>query len=785
MSMKTTVLLLVVVIGLGAIAWKAGVFSPQTDTTDDTETPRSTQSGAPLYEPAIEEVTAITIERAGRGSMAFEKRDDTWYITSPVQQKATSWQVDSLTRTITGLRVLESFAPGTDGIDLAAAGLDSPRMTITFTGDGKQRTIRVGKNVIASDMTYVQAGDDTNIRVVDKNLTEQIKSDIDEYRDKKLMDFDTAQATAVTFTTNDTTYQLVKSDGGWVIESPIRTPADGEKISTMLSDINNLRAQGFANADAADADMYGLDPAQVLITITCTETVEPEPDDTDTTDTQPAEPKAPETITTRHTLRVGSLATVGDKVGYVSPGDADWIATITQANYDKLQPNLDEWRQTTLADINAAQVIKIELAGQGRAITLEKQGPAWMITKPDKIDADDAHVSLLIESINQLEATRFIDNPSDDYKAEGLDTPEWTVSIYRQGQLEPVIIELGSTSGTGLYRHVRRSGQTSVAAVPESDAAKIIVTLDDLRDRQVFSFNQFDATELDVSRGDNAATYHLIRDESTQNWQMISPEQGTHDNAVVMELVKQLSSLKVDSYVESLPTADDDTNVTEITVTVQPPDKAATDTAPANDPTESKPTYYTAKVFSHGGKYYVSVTKSSGAVVPDMSADGTISESVYNKLTAELLDRSVGAPMATDDVTEIAITNTSGAMTFARSSDGEDETTWNLVQDTLVDVDSGAVTDAINAARNLEATRFTALQADEQTLADYGLNSPAIAVELRTGTAGIWRLLISASDDNIRHATVAGTGRVFTIDTDDANQWTGTVRDFIADDSEE
>src|SRR3954469_20630948 len=99
MNFKTTVILLVLLLGVGTYVVIDRLASRNRDGVEAVENPRR------LFDVKDkDDVTSLTIKPADGGEIRLEKQaDNKWKMTKPVEAPAESWQVDGLVRELVEL----------------------------------------------------------------------------------------------------------------------------------------------------------------------------------------------------------------------------------------------------------------------------------------------------------------------------------------------------------------------------------------------------------------------------------------------------------------------------------------------------------------------------------------------------------------------------------------------------------------------------------------------------------------------------------------------------------
>ena len=105
----------------------------------------------PLLEFTAERIERITVERPGQEQLAFERREDQWWMTAPAQGLANAVLIRPIPR-LAEARCAPSYAVA--GVDLPRLRLDPPRLRLWLNG----REIHFGDTTPTDGQRYLRIG---------------------------------------------------------------------------------------------------------------------------------------------------------------------------------------------------------------------------------------------------------------------------------------------------------------------------------------------------------------------------------------------------------------------------------------------------------------------------------------------------------------------------------------------------------------------------------------------------------------------------------------------------
>ncbi|HSW45711.1 MAG TPA: DUF4340 domain-containing protein [Phycisphaerae bacterium] len=828
MNTRTTALLALVCVAVFAyLLFVVKPFGPPVVT----EKPQ--KADKTLLDPKPEGTDRVEVSRRDGKSFVFVRdgKED-WKLDAPIQAPASKFEVDALVEAVTGMKVGEQFDKGDKRRPSeVVSGLDKPLGVMKLLKEGKlQAEVKIGSRVPTGKGNYVQlAGGDT-IHISDADLSQHFTGKrIEDYRDKRVLKFEFADIQRVKVEGMQN-YELVKADGDqWMIESPVRTPADKGKADGMVRPLTNLRADEFLDDEPASTKLYGLDSPRLRITVETRRTIpaKAQPGDPDT---QPADTQ-PTVETKTYVLSVGGSADLQAKEGsfYAQVNDSPSVFTLRQDTLKSISPTLTDIRDKAIVRIEADRVRKVEATTPEGAMTLigGEQGQ-WRFS--DGTEADDALVNDLVKAIGDLKATDFVD-PGKELLVLDWEKPRARYVLTQEGQLNPVTVLVGPASASGKMVYVRNPAQEGVAAVPEASVAGLLQPPVSYRDRSVLSFNKEDVVELRTYRTDMPFPPERVV-KADGKWLMIEPVQGPADEDSVRNLIQDLASLPAKQVVSIGDKAKFglDKPTVIVSVTLKAPGAAP---APTETPAAGPPATTPASLPASGPERDVAILKqlieyqetnpeenpkatemlkdmlaqklasmpADAAAIPPAPkgkvyelhmtyrdnkvygclADGDVvyelDEKVYDDARVELYQQQV-LKFDPADVIQLAFRSKGIGITVSKAGDQ-----WKYLEDPMVQVDALKVTDVLNAFKDLKTYRYADFNATD--LGKYGLagdDVDRVSFSMKDGSRiEVLVSQMSPPTDQVktsRYAMIAGDTKVFQLHPDQAGKFRQRVEDF-------
>ena len=560
-------------------------------------------------------------------------------------------------------------------------------------------------------------------------------------------------------------FTLVKSDGQWVVEAPIKARAAQAKASTLVSSLANMRVQNFVEDDAKNLRIYGLDKPQTVVAITTETKTLKEPTTQEANVEGPVEPQFD--IESR-TVRVAFGATVDGKVFARLPDEPQAVVfQVSESILKNVAPELQELRDKRVTPIATSAVNRVVVRQGEQAIELLKSEGSWRIadaSAPEaSSEAEFAAVDDLLKAVRDLNAVGFEDQVSPAF---GLSSPRVTIELTAEGKIGTVTLAIGGAtpSKTGVY--VLNEGDGHVSVVSAESVDPLLISPHAFMSRDLLKVARIWARKIELVRPDQSFTLEL----DAGAWHFVAPVKGVALSPAVETVFADLANLRGRRVVGLSAEAASyglDKPAIRLSITSEPPPKPEPTSQPAEAPaTPLVPqTVQTLFINKHtDDKVY--------AMVEGAATICEIDGKVYDDLNVEFFDPKV----VSVDPSQIRRLAYGGKSAFEFNKSGD---AWKLKGEPSFPVNEGKITEVLNTLRDLRAQSF--VRYNDAVLSEFGLGEPAleITVQNEAGESTTVKFAKTGSSDADRYA-VASTAadRVFLVTTAEVEKLTKTVGNF-------
>lgn len=357
-----------------------------------------------------DKVDAITIKNS-EGKIELRRGEGgQWSLTEPVKDRADTLAISQLFTTAESLHhdaVIGNEKKGAERDELKEYGLTNSETKLKLAGKERTFELLIGKDAAVEGKVYVKVGGENPVYVVGKDLKDQISKKVDDFRDRKLTDVNTARVNKVTIKSAAGEIELEKKDLHWSLMKPLRARGDDARIGDLVSQAATARIEAFIR-DAANPSAYGLQEPRATISLW-------------------SEDEARASV-----LELGAHAkdTDKDKV-YAKSSSRDGVVLLSQTIDNLIDTKPNDLRDKNLVRVEADIVDRLTIEGQGKEkIVLARKGESWV----RKVGASDLEIDVAaarraLDAVRTQPVSAFVSDVAADLGKYGLDQPRLKVTL--------------------------------------------------------------------------------------------------------------------------------------------------------------------------------------------------------------------------------------------------------------------------------------------------------------------------------------------------------------------
>jgi hypothetical protein len=556
---KTTVVLLVVVLGLGLFI---KFYESKRPGTEDAETRAKN-----VINIERDKIDGILIQN-GDDKIDLRKRDQKWRLETPVKDQADNAVVDNL------LSDLESWQKQTtipakeidaDKGRLAEFGLNKPKLRLKLTGQGAPPEIWFGKDAALEGKMYVRFENSKDTFLVPQSIRKDIEKKADDFRDKKLTDLTATQVTKAVFKTAAGEMELQKTGDHWEIVKPMRARADDQKVGDLVAQITTARIEEFVAEDRGDLQPYGLAAPRGSVTLFG-------PDDKSASRTDSSRGEQGQM------LQIGTVSEKNKEQVYVRFAPRNFVYTVPKKTEAILETKPNDLRDRHLVRFDRNILDRITIEGQGKPkIVLARKDNSWTIASKNNAPANANDANRLLEILSNEQVTQFVEDVASNLAKYGLDKPQLQVTLSsfasentaetKAGDRPFAVLAFGRVEGDNVYARV--GDEPFIVAVRRALLDNFPTDPLPWQDAAIFNFKPDEIHRLNIVTDRETK---LVRGPNNQ-WNAES-EKAPINQENLNTLLTTLSKLHASRWVGSTPPKTFDKPQVVVTFTTSPDDKA-------------------------------------------------------------------------------------------------------------------------------------------------------------------------------------------------------------------
>ena len=258
MSLRATGVLVGLAVALGLWVWFGEIEGERRRTEGETAARR-------LFPVESDAVTALDIPLKG-GGRARLVRSETggWRLESPIDYAASDEEVADLLRSVTRL---ESAAELNDaGPDLSPFGLGSGEREVVVEAGDERFALEIGRPTPFGGNVYVAVpGQGDTIYTAPQWKTDRLARELRALRDASMVSIPADEVTSLRIDVEGAPLVAAQLlEDGWVLTEPFPEPAEQDRVTRLLEDLDLARAVEFVD-DPGPLSEYGLAEPEIVV----------------------------------------------------------------------------------------------------------------------------------------------------------------------------------------------------------------------------------------------------------------------------------------------------------------------------------------------------------------------------------------------------------------------------------------------------------------------------------------------------------------------------------------
>jgi hypothetical protein len=337
--------------------------------------------------------------------------------------------------------------------------------------------------------------------------------------EKTLVDLPSADVEKMTLKNEKGTFTFNKDDKGeWLISQPFEAKADSYEVNRLAEDFSSLKFERVVEPEAADPAKYEIPKIELTLW--------------SKNQAQPVK------------LLVGMENPIGGTL-FVKREDDPRIVLIAGFHKTALEKALFDFRQKDIFKFDLDNVSQVNFASKDIDWEAEKRDGEWHLVKPVSALAQKNRVEDVLRGLSNMRAKEFVSEArSDEEDAKlGLKDPEYSVALTLPSQNQKVTFSLRKQDDK-IYATTSLSSKIIVAE--DQVLTDINKKVEDLREKQVTVFNSWEATKVQLKKGD--FTLAAAKD-TEEKWHFEDGKEA--DKSKIETFIRKVEGLQAAEFIDS------------------------------------------------------------------------------------------------------------------------------------------------------------------------------------------------------------------------------------------
>ena len=411
-GVRSTLVLLVVALGLGGYIYFVESGRPPAGTPDPLET---------VFDVESDDIDSLSVTSSNGDHTVIEKDGERWRMVEPFRVNVDVIKVVSLSSSLANLEMQRVVAEPEDAPDLEPFGLTAPHVEVGFgTANGVDARLLIGGRTPAGNDLYATVADSSRVFLISGFLDMTFDQTTFDLRDKSILDITRDQVDSLEVTGPDLAVRLGKTDGEWSLVSPVEARADLAVTDGLVGRLATGQMAALEQEAADDLEPYGLDTPRLTVTVGLGSSAA--------------------------TLLLGDTSPAGTV--YARDAARDLVFTVDESLAAEIGQGADEYRRKNLFGFRPFNATALEIEHDGGQWTFaleaaagEEESDAWRRTAPDAGDIERSAMDDLLAKLSNLRAESF----ESSRDGTGLDAPISTIAVTFDGGTDPERVIVGRT----------------------------------------------------------------------------------------------------------------------------------------------------------------------------------------------------------------------------------------------------------------------------------------------------------------------------------------------------
>jgi len=310
-----------------------------------------------------------------------------------------------------------------------------------------------------------------------------------------------------------------KDSTHWKVSAPVATEADESIIESIRDALGSLKKGRFVSDNPGDFKKFGLTPYQYALVIMQSGSSD--------------------------TLFLGESNLDNTNIFYRRSG-SNQVFLVPTSLKTNVSQSLFDLRDKSVLKFEPGKIIKILIENSRQAYScFQEKDQQWRLVHPIAALGDEDKIDNILNELYNSRVKRFESEQTNDLKKYDLVNPGLTISLFDSSSKRHSTLYVGKKERGEYY--AKDKSRPSIFLIDSSLVAELNVSLFDLRDKTIVSFEADSVTEIFLYYPD--FTFHCLQD-NTQQWLVIQPDSGLAKSGMISALFYNIKDIKAAQFID-------------------------------------------------------------------------------------------------------------------------------------------------------------------------------------------------------------------------------------------
>ena len=386
--------------------------------------------------------------------LSFEKKENLWMITKPMETKADQNLVGSLIVAVFSAKKDEVVED--DPKDVKQYGLEPPNFTVTISDGAKTETLELGSQTVDKQFFYARIKGQKPVFLTNAGFKSNLEKFLTGYRDKTIFDFKYEDVEKVAAHCEDETYVFEKKDDKWIIAFPPFPRPNSSAVENMVKGIMSFQvAEFFKNTDE-NRKVQRLDKAENYVEFYL------------------KDKKAPLVFRFSGPMR-------SEKFLYTLVEGRNELYGLNMASFQLLQLKRENFVKKLLFTFNASLIDSVSIEMEGKTFQLKKEELPddkkdskedimtpkkykWLLTSPEKKELEVRKINGILNNIRNLYVEKAYFE-KDKKEESGISTPTMVITGKLKDGKDLFVLRVGAETKDKHSYYVKADSEDTVETI--------------------------------------------------------------------------------------------------------------------------------------------------------------------------------------------------------------------------------------------------------------------------------------------------------------------------------